>query len=475
VGGRLQISKSTLPGGLALHLALIGVAVAVVFVLGVERAAILCAIVAVAVIADRFPLAVLTVTLLFESSIRAFELTGVFSSSWLNLGTPLRVLDLMLVGMAGALTWSVVFRSQTHDRRLRRVVLAFALLSAWVLFEAARNYPIFGLSALGELRMRYLIFVVPLYVMYYFSDMLALDRLVRWYLVVCLFLVVAVSPVIIALRGGIGALLSDRLVMPITALGLVYGSLLVFMGAVRWDSGLQRRIGLAVASFAVLIVFLDGRRSVWIAAVLAGMVLFLIVRRSSHRWVSMASIAIAVVIILGIAASSLPSDSYVTSRVKAVTSPLEDSSAVWRISTWNAVIGASMERPIIGHGLGGYWDLYVPELDMRLVVQPHNAFVQMFYHLGVIGLILYLTTLVVTFTALWAASWSSVSPSSSRARTVCRVALAVLVAAQGFSVAFSIEMQSLAIVGMGLAAAVIVLREAEQSEGTELVLEPSGE
>lgn len=475
MGGRLQTSKRTLPGGLALHLVLIAAAVAVIFVVGLERTAILCAIVAVAFLAGRFPLAVLTVALLFESSIRAFELTGIFSSPWLSLGTPLRVLDILLVGMAGALTWSVAFKSQDADHRIRRVILAFALFSAWVLFEAVRNYTTFGLASFGELRIRYLIFVVPLYIMYHFSKISALDRLVRWYLIVSLFLIVAVAPVVIALLGGIGALFRDRLFMPVTSLGLVYGGLLIISGAVQWRSPLQRTLSLAVVSIAGLLVFLDGRRAVWVAVVLAGMVLILVMRRSSKNWVTLAVVGVSLVIILGIVASSLPSNSYLSSRVKAVTAPSEDSSAVWRISTWTAVVAASMERPIAGHGLGGYWDLYVPELDTRLVVQPHNAFVQMFYHLGALGLLLYLGTLVATFAVLWVAAWRSVTDDALRARSVCRVALAVLVGSQGFSIAYSIDIQSLTITGMGLAAAIIVLRAAELTEVAPLAIGSDGE
>ena len=75
------------------------------------------------------------------------------------------------MAMLGAAAYRAVALALTHKNRfppaLRWTVI---LLAGWVLLEIARNVAMYGLSAPGEFRYRYLVLAMPVYIALSFTQ-----------------------------------------------------------------------------------------------------------------------------------------------------------------------------------------------------------------------------------------------------------------------------------------------------------------
>lgn len=78
-----------------------------------------------------------------------------------------------------------------------------------------------------------------------------------------------------------------------------------------------------------------------------------------------------------------------------------------RSGIWKLVLGLIGERPNLGWGWISYWVPGVKPYDGLVVIkgvpyfQAHNAYLDMWLQLGLVGLVLFLGLLVVTFVKLW--------------------------------------------------------------------------
>jgi O-antigen ligase len=66
-----------------------------------------------------------------------------------------------------------------------------------------------------------------------------------------------------------------------------------------------------------------------------------------------------------------------------------------RILLQKATLELAMEHPIIGQGYGGYFNLYIPELNIVMQNQPHSEYAYLFLKSGIIGVILAVVPILV--------------------------------------------------------------------------------
>ena len=89
-------------------------------------------------------------------------------SNWFFLGGGVRAQDAILVLMLVAVALKLFF---DKNRKHKNLHLIFIVSLLYILFfiEIFRNYNIYGISALGEFRFRYLVLVLPLYITIFFD------------------------------------------------------------------------------------------------------------------------------------------------------------------------------------------------------------------------------------------------------------------------------------------------------------------
>ncbi|HEY8588303.1 MAG TPA: O-antigen ligase family protein [Naasia sp.] len=180
-------------------------------------------------------------------------------------------------------------------------------------------------------------------------------------------------------------------------LGFVALLLLIVAGC-QWAAGtVPRGYGAVAVALAVATLALT-RSSTVIAATIAVVVLLVVVllgRRS--RWAGWA-VAAGVVIVGSVGAVLF------SPQLLGLLGKSDDLTG--RLDIWASVTDLFLERSVIGWGWTSYWQPWVPlfqELAERngvVYLQAHNAFLDVAFQLGVIGLALFVGFIVATCMAI---------------------------------------------------------------------------
>ena len=71
--------------------------------------------------------------------------------------------------------------------------------------------------------------------------------------------------------------------------------------------------------------------------------------------------------------------------------------ATWRLYVWQGAIKMIQDRPIFGHGVGSFMDIYGRYQGMGTGAYAHNCFLQMAAEIGIVGLVCFIWILVRFF------------------------------------------------------------------------------
>lgn len=404
--------------------------------------------------AVRWPLVTMVLFLLVGPLAGLMQMTTV--------GRPLEAIALMgiqpsaavLIAMLGAVVWrtllSLYNRRSTFPASLRWSMTAFA---AWVLFEIARNVPIYGVSAIGEFRSSYLILAMPAYVAVSFSGRHERRGLLAVVAISSTVVTVAAAPIVGMLKGwGIGA--GNRFFPAILSLGILLGWLGLFLAARARALRIAMTLVWLLAIPAAALVLVDGHRSVWLVALalpVALLVLGEIDLLHTPGWI-VPVVAMAGLAVLLITAVGFNPVSFVTTRAVAFTAPAQDPTTRWREAQWRAQLIVWREQPVLGRGLGGYWEEGRRYGGAGTV--PHNLYVQILTKLGVIGLALWLLTAacVALFLIRGLMRLRHERRRDDLDYVLVVMGLVGLVAVHVYGVAYGLEYYGLLFTGLGVAA-----------------------
>ena len=213
------------------------------------------------------------------------------------------------------------------------------------------------------------------------------------------------------------------------------------------------------------LVIADGHRSVWLACAVAVAVLVVLgeVRLSRvWRWGFVTATAAAVVVAI-LAARGMDVVAYVATRAHAFISPSTDTTSAWRLSIWSQVLASSRSHLIAGEGYGSYFKFQTGSLgETTISVTPHNLYLEMLANLGVVGLGLLVALTLATFPGLWAGWKTSASRRSPWMRIVVCMGLVALFVMLAYGIVYTLAIYPLVFYGLGIAAALIVHREAQE-------------
>lgn len=410
-------------------------------------------------IAYRWPVTAAMLVLLISGGYSIFTMVPGWDIKGTTVGGGVRLEDVFMVGMllAGLL------RLATPAGRTRsgKLLVPFLLLGMWLAFETVRNVATVGLSAPGELRFFYLLLAVA------FCLVVSIDREslvrtgLRGFALLTVALPIVLFPLVVYLKGwSFGP--SARIFPANVSLGLLLGLAVLWQcrGLVRWPGLLLY----AATVFGVVEILLDAHRSVWLSTiVLLGLVFARQRLEGKVRWlfVGILVVAVAVVVAHGLGYDVV---SIVTTRVSTALTG-QDTAGI-RISMWKAAAPLIASSPVVGRGLGLYWNLYLRDVGYAVNVFPHSVYVMVLADLGAVGMVL----LVLLWVQAWRVLASGLGVSKRGVvadgfRPVCAsLGLGTLGVIAAYGVAYGFEPYSVTLAGICLAGSTVAPRLAGRPE-----------
>jgi O-antigen ligase len=153
---------------------------------------------------------------------------------------------------------------------------------------------------------------------------------------------------------------------------------------------------LQLQHFIVLIVLLgmiviSMNRTATIA--LAGIFIVVMLQNKNIK-VIIGIVVVIAIILFGIANIMPDRVENIKQSFTNMTDISSDASGNWRLLVQKSALEQALESPIIGQGYGGYFNLYIPELNIIEKAPPHSEYVYLFLKSGIIGVLLVVIPIV---------------------------------------------------------------------------------
>jgi O-antigen ligase len=375
----------------------------------------------------------------------------------MNLGGGIILPDVIMISMLAAILLKLFLPKREKELKNNLgLFLPVILFVFWILFEIGRNIGVYGLSAPGEFRFRYLILSVPLYVCIFFAQEPERKRLFKILIASSLFLPILCIPIIGYLKGwSVGV--DSRFFPSSISLGLLYGVIALGLGKkynlITINGVLYCSIIIAVG----LLILFDSHRSVWLSTMAAVIMLF-IMKEIPYRKIMTWSllVTISVVVVYAVASKLLMLSSGIT-PVNLVFERGSDfvrfgedynNTASWRVAQWKMQMQKFYAAPIAGVGFGGYWGLSGESGDLG--VSPHSLYVQTLVKLGIVGILLYIVIILKIFDRLRRAI-VRYRAEADQEIGILITGLIILIAGHAFYAVYAFEYYSLLFIGLAVA------------------------
>lgn len=439
-----------------------------------QQIGILLFLVFIIVGAIRLPLT--TITCLFITGIvrQIFQMTRIVPEDFTVIGFGLRAEDVILLAMAGAVFIKIFIHisSKNYTENSNKIKMKFVvtIFSLWIFYEIIRNFDNYGISAFGEFRYRYLILIVPFYIVLFFNTYQKRSRLFNLLIICSIIIPLLCFPIIGMLKGwGVGS--GNRFFPSNITLGMIYGLTALFISK-KYKYFAINKISFIVIAVSVLFLFVvDSHRSVWLSSLT--IILLLSLYREiqiNNIWSFLLLVVIAgYFVAIAFQETGLNPVEYNLNRGLEIIHPEEvQGTGDWRLTLWKAHINRTIRlAPIKGFGFGGYWEIYVPEFRKKATVFPHSLYVQTFVKLGFIGLLLYLIIIKKLFSYL---RFSIKSENKSRPEyPLIFTSFVILIAAHIYYLAYAFDYYSLIYIGLGFSA-IFHMRKTKFNNGPEKYL-----
>jgi O-antigen ligase len=408
-------------------------------------------------IAYRLPLLTVLTLIVIVILPSIFQMIPGFSYLWMDIGGGIRIQDVIMVSMLGAVFIKMFFSTRKKIPQNKLGLSLFVILfGLWILFEIVRNVGMYGLSAPGEFRFRYLILSIPLYVCIFFDQEEKRRSLFKILIVSALFVPILCIPIIGHLKGwSVGG--GSRFFSSAISLGLLYGLIGLSLGMKYNLIRINGVLFWAMIFSVGLMILFDTHRSVWLAASVTAFILFIMKElpyRNIMTWLLL--IIISGVIMYAVAAAFIKSSTgttpvdFIIERSSDIVKFGEDynNNAAWRVTQWKMQMQKFYASPITGEGFGGYWGLSGKKWDLG--VSPHSLYVQTLVKLGIVGMFLYLVMILKIFNRL-RHTIARYKVNRDPEMAILITGLIVLIATHVFYTVYSFEYYSLLFIGLSVA------------------------
>jgi len=418
---------------------------------------LLCFLGICVLIAYRVPLFTVFTLIILAILPSVFQMVPRYSEVWMNLGGGIRVPDVIMISMLGAVLLKLFFQAKKKPLQNKLGMFLFVILfGLWISFEIARNIGIYGLSAPGEFRYRYLILSAPLYIAFFFSSAERRRKLIKLLIASSLFFPIMCVPIIGQLKGwSIGP---DARFLPATiSLGLLYGLLALGLAKKYRIIKIKEILHWFIIVAVGLMIIIDSHRSVWLAVFAAGGTLFWIKEINFSKRMNRTLLTVfSIIIILTLTNQILILKTktnlvdYTTGRTSDLVKIDEshNNTVTWRVTQWKTQMTKYYASPIIGEGFGSYWGLSGVRGDIG--VSPHNLYIQTLVKLGTVGMLLYIIIIFKIFIKV-KRTITKYKIKDDPEMPMLILGIVVLIASHVFYIAYAFEYYSLLFIGLGVA------------------------
>lgn len=163
------------------------------------------------------------------------------------------------------------------------------------------------------------------------------------------------------------------------------------IAVMQWQQGRNRFAVSLAFGIVLLALFLGQSRMALIGVFLAlGVIIYLLIRHRTWRWVAFAGLGLLVVLEVLIIANVF------NVQNREALSTRDQNSFMGRIPMWEAAIDAITDYPLTGVGLSMFRDgrvreaYPVPKYETRVLPHTHNEFLQIGTDMGVPGLLIFI-------------------------------------------------------------------------------------
>jgi hypothetical protein len=328
-----------------------------------------------------YPMALISLwlVLFFVSTVFADMMNEVGSIFWIPMD-PAYFFSVILL-IIYALTRSKEFIRAIKANPFLTIFLAIIL--GYILIYM----PVHGKSALGEARKAYFLFFFPLLTFLSIKTSNDLRRLI----LLTLFLTLAFLTIsFVRFRTVEYARALANAQMSLVFLFTIF-SILIFHANGRAILG--PIIDIIVLGFCLIFIVLTQHRSVVIGAAFGLLLICVLAQNKTLFFAKMSFAALACFAVIGIILSNTPDfEAAAAKRLSGIINPSSDHTGSWRMKGWSRQLDDLLIKNdlLFGQGLGGYYQAFNAfEKKGVSMVEPHNAYVQIITHFGLVGLVIY--------------------------------------------------------------------------------------
>ncbi len=359
----------------------------------------------------------------------------------------LRFWDPMLFGIL--MTIFLKLFDKNFQLKLWKYYPSLILFLGFLIIRVLLCLQTYGVNALGEFRTYYGYLFMILYLAIYMKSPEKRLKMLK----TLIFL--SLSLILIAF---VTAILSHEVALKVRWIGS-YGALWILHGLVAlFILTNKQKINLILFVLAFLaggfLIVFTAHRSVWLATVIALLILYLLKEIKVTRQVQIALIALIAGSLTYFAFHSVgynPQE-FVATRLLAFTDPEQDPNTYWRQYLWLASLEEIQRNPWLGNGLGKHFQLIDPAGNL-ITTSPHNLYVSIPFQIGIPGLILYLMFIGTLFIQFMRFRTYPFIPIGDQA--IVTIGIVVLTAVSAYYVAYTMEWDWMSWTYIGLATSAI--------------------
>jgi len=350
----------------------------------------------------------------------------------------LRLWDPLLVGITITLFLKFLFNINLLRQFIRSYLFLTALFIVLTvkLFISISIFSINSINAIGEFRTYYsYLLLLPYLAIFARTPVKRLQMLKALMLVSFGFIIIALIKILLLETESIS--LGVRYVNSFGALAILYGLIAVFVARNKLLFNISLLSFVLLHIIGISIIVLTTHRSVWLASVTALAVLYSLGELKIKKLLKFIFVgflsSVAVYFMLSYIVTN-PLE-FIKTRLLAFTNPEMDPTAYWRAYLWQEVLIQIQKNFWLGNPIGMHFQLADPSGNI-VTVSPHSLYFMLLFHVGILGLFLYLAFIVNLLLKLIKAQNGLPILTD---QVVSRVGVIILIAAHAYYIAYTTE------------------------------------
>ncbi|CAN2048102.1 putative O-antigen polymerase [Candidatus Magnetomoraceae bacterium gMMP-1] len=376
--------------------------------------------------------------------------------------------DPIFLGIVLAIILKAARKNKLLFHFLFRDYFFWVLLVIWLGFEIVRSFGAYSIiNILGESRTYYQYILLIPYIIAFFQTE---DK--QW----CLFkLLIILSSLFIPIgliRGwvlhGLGIGITQRWFSASANLALLTGIIALYLSVRHRVLRVNKMIVIFLFIAFLSMTIFSHHRSVWLATGVAFLVLVFTRQLSFNDYVFTLLMGgiVSVMVLYIFQINGKEISSFFDQRMTAFTDYEHDDTANWRYILWLESLSQIARNPFIGKGLGRHFQ-FISFAEV-ITTSPHNLYITIAYHMGIIGILLYAAFILQIF---WRMRNALRRLLSSQQRTMILTSIVILISSSAYYIAYPFEYFTWLYMGLGISVCNLMGRDSRKKQKCYLKLE----